>query len=212
LTVTPVTLLFLILTSSIIVIASAVSFGFIQTNTQLSANNYAFSTLQNEISQQNSALSSLKSEVSSGHGTITTTITIIIPPPPTSQSTTSSSSETTITCESTEYTVKQGDTLRSIASNYGITWQILAYANGLPISNSSTVSEGEQLAVPVAGTCIVYKVVSGDYVYKIAEELGFQNVSAETALIIQVNHIPCNPKFCLITPDEELFIVIPIGS
>jgi LysM repeat protein len=49
----------------------------------------------------------------------------------------------------TTYTVKSGDSLSSIASKYGITWQELASANGL--SSSSRLSIGQQLVIPGTG-------------------------------------------------------------
>jgi LysM repeat protein len=201
----PATLLFFFLTAGLIAVATAVSFGFVSMNSSLSANSLAVSTLQNQMSQQGSLISSLRSQASSNHGTVTTTVTVS----PSSSST--SSSISSITCESTQYTVQNGDTLKSIAAKRRITWQILAYANGLSISNSTTVQTGELLSVPVAGTCLIYKVLTGDYVYKIATELGFPDPAAETQLIIKANYIRCN-SYCLITPNELLFIVIPLGK
>lgn len=78
----------------------------------------------------------------------------------------------------TTYTVKKGDTLSSIATKYGTTYQVLAAYNG--ISNPNVISVGQVIKIPAAGTQTgqtatqrTYTVKSGDSLWAIAaRELG----------------------------------------
>lgn len=62
------------------------------------------------------------------------------------------------------YTVKNGDSLYSIARNYGITTADLERFNALP--DPSRLSVGQDILIPVPG--FVYAVKSGDSLYSIA--------------------------------------------
>ncbi len=63
-------------------------------------------------------------------------------PPPTATPTRSATGRTT-------YQVKSGDTLSSLATQFGITWEALAAANGL--NSRSVLRIGQELIIPVAG-------------------------------------------------------------
>jgi len=68
------------------------------------------------------------------------------------------------------YTVKAGDTLFSIGRALGVDWTLLASANG--IGEPYLIHPGDTLAVPAAGGAGKYTVKAGDWLYKIARELG----------------------------------------
>ena len=81
----------------------------------------------------------------------------------------------------TTYKVKSGDTLSSIASQFGIPWQDLAAANGL--NSRSTLRVGQELIVPLPGGSqapapaptqapATYTVKSGDSLSSIASQFG----------------------------------------
>jgi LysM repeat protein len=82
----------------------------------------------------------------------------------------------------TTYKVKSGDTLSSIASQFGISWQELAAANGL--NSRSTLRIGQELVVPLPGGSVAptaappaqspttYTVQSGDSLSSIAQRYG----------------------------------------
>lgn len=65
------------------------------------------------------------------------------PAPPTATPTRSATGRTT-------YRVQSGDTLSTIATKYGITWEALAAANGL--NSRSVLRIGQELVIPVAGS------------------------------------------------------------
>lgn len=67
------------------------------------------------------------------------------------------------------YTVKSGDTLSGIASQYGTTWQALAASNGL--SNPNLIYPGQILRVP-GSSQQTYVVKSGDTLSGIAAKFG----------------------------------------
>lgn len=64
------------------------------------------------------------------------------------------------------YAVKPGDTLASIAKNFGITVDTIKWANDL---KTETIHAGNTLKIPPV-TGIVHKVVSGENVYTIAKK------------------------------------------
>ncbi len=83
-----------------------------------------------------------------------------------------------------EYNVQPGDTLQSIAQNYGISVNTLLWANSL--TSSSTIKVGQTLIIlPVNG--IIYVIKSGDtiselgkkYKSKIADIVAFNGLSDE---------------------------------
>ena len=70
--------------------------------------------------------------------------------------------------------VRQGETLRSIASMYGVTWEAIAAANG--IVNENYIWVGQRLVIPGGSTSEtggqLYVVQSGDTLSSIAAEFG----------------------------------------
>src|SRR3989338_5497647 len=89
----------------------------------------------------------------------------------------------------TEYNVQHGDTLQSIAQNYGISVNTLLWANSL--TSSSTIKVGQTLVVlPVDG--IIYVVKSGDtisdlgkkYKSKVDDVVAFNGLSDEGDIYI----------------------------
>ncbi len=103
---------------------------------------------------------------------------------------------------STTYTVKSGDTLWSIASQYGISVNELRNANNL---TSDTLSIGQVLIIPSSNsnsndttTSTTYTVVKGDSLWSIANKFGTtvadiidaNNLSSNTLSIGQILIIP----------------------
>ena len=97
----------------------------------------------------------------------------------------------------TTYKVKSGDTLSSIAAQFGIAWQDLAAANGL--NSRSTLRAGQELIVPLPGGSqpaapapaqggTTYTVKSGDSLSSIAGQYGisWQDLAAANGLTERV--------------------------
>ncbi len=104
-----------------------------------------------------------------------------------------------------EYTVQLGDTLTSIAANFGTTADAIMALNGL--SNANLISAGQVLLIPGQSSSIVganeYVVVAGDTLYSIAQRFG-----TTVAAIQRANGI-VNPA--LIRAGQKLTIP-PAGS
>ncbi len=97
------------------------------------------------------------------------------------------------------YMVKEGDTLGSIAQNYGINSNTIKWANGL--EDSDFIKPGDQLFIlPVSG--VKYKVKSGDKVADLAKKY-----KAKEEEIIAFNDLPANGA---LKEGEE--IIIPDGQ
>lgn len=97
------------------------------------------------------------------------------------------------------YTVKEGDTLGSIAQNYGINSNTIKWANGL--DDSDFIKPGDQLFIlPVSG--VKYKIKSGDNIADIAKKY-----KAKEDEIIAFNDLPANGA---LKEGEE--IIIPDGE
>lgn len=80
-----------------------------------------------------------------------------------------------------EYTVQSGDTLKSIAQNFGISLNTLLWANDL--TSSSKIKTGQKLIIlPVSG--VIHFVKSGDTLSAIAK-----TYKAQTDEIIEMNEI-----------------------
>ncbi len=79
-----------------------------------------------------------------------------------------------------EYEIKSGDTLSSIAENFGITLNTLLWANDLNIK--STIREGQTLIIPPVDG-VIYHVKSGDTISEVAEIY-----KADTDLIVAFNN------------------------
>ncbi len=97
-----------------------------------------------------------------------------------------------------QYTVKEGDTLDSIAARYGVTTDQIRWSNGMSTKN---ITVGQNLMIPsVPG--IAYKVKSGDTVDSIASKYGS---NAES--IITVNDLEKDQNLAV-----DSIILIPDGT
>ena len=98
------------------------------------------------------------------------------------------------------YTVKSGDTLYKISSDYGVTVDSIKQLNNL---NSNLLSVGQQLYIPKGNTVeetdyIVYQVSPGDTLYSIARQynttpdaiLDYNNLTSNLLTIGQTLQIP----------------------
>ena len=99
---------------------------------------------------------------------------------------------TKISNDQTNYTVKSGDTLYSIANKYGISVDELKSSNGL---TSNILSIGETLVIPNVNN--VYVVKSGDTLYSIARRF---NTQVDT--LKRINNITNN----ILTIGQKLLI------
>lgn len=103
------------------------------------------------------------------------------------------------------YTIKSGDTLYSIAKEYGSTVQDIVTANKLP--NANVIKVGQVLkipdkttAAPTQPTTVKYTVKAGDTVYSIAKKYGttVQKIAAANKLnktyLIKVGQVLTIPK------------------
>lgn len=96
------------------------------------------------------------------------------------------------------YKVQRGDTLISIASDFGINLNSIVWANAL--ENTNLVPGQELVILPVSG--IVYEVKTGDTVDSIANLY-----SADSQKIIDFNHLEngiAKPGAILIIPDGKM--------
>lgn len=95
------------------------------------------------------------------------------------------------------YVVKQGDTLNSIANQFGITYQLIASANELNPQQSLVV--GQALVIPIFGR--FYTVQSGDSLYTIGQRFGIS--AAELARLNQLNlYQPLTPGTTIYIPES----------
>ncbi len=95
------------------------------------------------------------------------------------------------------YVVKQGDTLNSIANQFGITYQLIASANELDPQQSLVV--GQALVIPIFGR--FYTVQSGDSLYTIGQRFGIS--AAELARLNQLNlYQPLTPGTTIYIPES----------
>lgn len=122
-----------------------------------------------------------------------------------------------------EYTIKEGDSLSSIASLNGISLQTLLWANDL--SNSSVIRPGQKLIIlPVSG--VIHMVKTGDTLSQIAETYGgkveeiiaFNELSEEgeifmgDLLIIPNGKMPERPPVVKQAPLASSYFICPISS
>ena len=99
------------------------------------------------------------------------------------------------------YTVNPGDTLKGVASRFGVDVPTLLHANDIPDPDNLQI--GSQLKVlPVSG--IEYKVEKGDNILSIADKLG---VTPQMILDYQPNHLSVDS-----TLQIDQVIIVPGGS
>lgn len=109
------------------------------------------------------------------------------------------------------YTVKDGDTIESIASNYGTTVGILKQING--IMNDLEISSGLQLVVPVSKKqpYQYYTVKKGDNMLEIARKYGI-----DYSLLLQLNGLDDGdyiyPNQTIMLPKEGIGIYMTMGD
>ena len=96
------------------------------------------------------------------------------------------------------YTVKDGDTIESIASNYNVTPYIIYKLNNLAIN--SKINTNDKLIVPrVADSYFLYYTIKkGDSLYKIADKYG-----VDYKLLALINGIDFNDY---IYPDQVISV------
>ena len=105
-----------------------------------------------------------------------------------------------VTSTNIVYTVKKGDTLYSIANNYGVSVDAIKKLNNL---TSNTLSIGQQLYIPKDSVVeetdfVVYEVKPGDTLYSIAKKYNttpeaiknYNNLTSNLLTINQVLQIP----------------------
>ena len=105
-----------------------------------------------------------------------------------------------VTSTNIVYTVKKGDTLYSIANNYGVSVDAIKKLNNL---TSNTLSIGQQLYIPKGSIVeetdfVVYEVKPGDTLYSIAKKYNttpeaiknYNNLTSNLLTINQVLQIP----------------------
>ena len=105
-----------------------------------------------------------------------------------------------------QYTVKDGDTLGLIASNFGISMQTILWANNL--SQNGLIRPGQNLKIlPVNG--VTHKVVKGDNLAKIAKMY-----KADENKIIEFNNLADKSDIqvgqVLVIPEGQAYIPQPI--
>ncbi len=93
-------------------------------------------------------------------------------------------SPTPPTSEVTEYVVKSGDSLYSIAKKFGITASELQQYNNLP---STLLTIGQVLRIPNTSGYVTYSVKKGDSLYSIA-----QNYNTTVDAIKRLNGLTSN--------------------
>lgn len=100
------------------------------------------------------------------------------------------------------YTVKDGDTMDSIASRYGITKQTIKWANDM---TNESLNVGDNLKIlPVDG--VLYTVKSGDTVESIADKYSVDKTRMITYNDLEISGLQTNYEIILpnaILPDNE---------
>jgi surface antigen len=109
------------------------------------------------------------------------------------------------TAQATKYTVKDGDTLWTIARQFGITTDSIKWSNGM--SDADFVKPGTSLTIPSI-TGIVYTVKSGDTIEGLASRF-----KAQASLLSQQNDLIGNEDLAIgmqiIIPDGQIIEVAP---
>lgn len=107
--------------------------------------------------------------------------------------------------EVVDYTVKNGDTLKSIASSFGVSIDTIRWANG-SITSVNSIKPGQILKIPPV-TGVVISVKSGDTIYSLAKKY---NSDAQSIVDYPFNTFTNDESFSLaigqtlIIPDGEM--------
>ena len=101
----------------------------------------------------------------------------------------------------TKIVAKQGDTLLKLSKNYGISLKELMHKNHF--NDANKILAGEIIIIPknkneTKGESLIYKVIEGDTLYKIAREY---NVNVKD--IISINNID---KVSILKPNQTILI------
>lgn len=126
-----------------------------------------------------------------------------------------------------EYTVKEGDTLKSVAENFNVSLETVLWANDL--SKNSRISVGQKLIIlPVSGT--LHEVKSGDFLLAIAKKykaktsdiVAFNNLANEQDIVagdilvvpdgVMPTQIAVAPTSSSLIPLASSFFIWPIVS
>lgn len=100
-----------------------------------------------------------------------------------------------------DYEVKSGDTITSVADNFGVSNETITWENGL--SKNSTLKEDQKLKIlPVSG--VAHKVESGDTIYSVAKKY---QANAQAIIDFPFNDVGDN--FALSTGQT---LIIPDGA
>ncbi len=112
--------------------------------------------------------------------------------------------------EIVEYTVKSGDTLKSIANTFGVSMDTIRWAND-SITSVNSIKPGQVLKIPPV-TGVVIKVKSGDTIYSLAKKY---NSDAQSIVDYPFNTFTNDEAFSLaigqtlVIPDGEMPAEIP---
>lgn len=105
----------------------------------------------------------------------------------------------------TTYVVKQGDSLLSIASNFGLTTQTIRWANNM---TSDSVAVGKKLVIPPVNG-VIYSVRSGDTIAGVAA-----TYSANKNRVVSYNNLELGglkPGIKIVIPDGTLPVELRPG-
>lgn len=104
-----------------------------------------------------------------------------------------------------DYTVKSGDTLKSISDTFGVSMDTIRWANDT-ITSVNSIKPGQVLHIPPV-TGVVVKVTSGDTIYSIAKKY---NADAQSIVDYPFNTFTNDESFALaigqsvVVPDGEM--------
>jgi len=100
-----------------------------------------------------------------------------------------------------EYEVRQGETISSIAKEYGVSENTILWENDLALTG--TIKAGQKLLIlPVSG--VSHKVVSGDTIYSVAKKY-----QANPQAVIDFPFNDIGDNFALLTGQE---LIVPDGA
>jgi murein DD-endopeptidase MepM/ murein hydrolase activator NlpD len=103
------------------------------------------------------------------------------------------------------YTVKGGDTISSIASDFGLKVSTILWSNGL--NESSVIKPGQVLNIP-EGDGVLHKVKKGDTLESIAKK--YQSNAQAIATVNWIDDISqLNPGDQIFVPDGKITVTVP---